>query len=581
MRRSNTSVRCLLHLRRAAVIVAAALLPALAAGDPALAAAQVGDQIVVRHRADVTSGGRADARHEAGVTLEQKLSLTGVEVVETDGSRADALAQLRDDPGVLWAEPNRPVTLATSDPYWEFQYALENLGTFGTLDADIDAEAAWAVSRGAGVTVGVVDSGVDGAHPDLAGQLVPGRNFVSDGQLITDTSDGHGHGTHVAGTVAAVADNDLGTTGAAPDAKVQPLRALDASGSGSTAIVAAAFDYAGDAGLRVVNASLGATAPTFVERQAIQEHPNTLFVVAAGNSSLNVDGGGATSYPCRYTEANVLCVGASTDTDEPASFSNSGSTSVDLFAPGDQIASTYPGNQYVYMSGTSMASPLVAAVAALVVSAHPGWTAAQVKSALLGSADHPAALAGLSVTGGRLNAAGALAVGAEAPVATTPPPTTTPPATTPPATTPSAPPEPEPAAGTPTPTTTDQPGSGAVGSPLPGLDGDETPATVAPPVANVPVVVPRLTALRAAKVNGRVRGLRFHLSAPGTVSIEAARRKARGQRALVRSRTLQLPAGPQYLPTDRSTRGLALAKGTWRISVATEHGGNKLTVTIR
>ena len=400
-------MRRLSHTRRAAVAIAAAL---LSAPQVASADADLSDQIVVRHRASATAGERAEVRRDAGVTLDEKLRLTGVELVETDGSRAAALAELRDDPDVLWAEPNLPVHLATDDPFWSVQYGLENLGAGGgTADADVDAPEAWTVSRGSGITVGVVDSGVDSTHPDLAGQLQPSVNFVP-GQTTTD--DGHGHGTHVAGIIAALSGNQIGVTGAAPLAKVQALRALDATGSGSTVTVASAFDYAGDNGLRVVNASLGSTAPTLVERQAIQEHPNTLFVVAAGNSALNIDSGGTTAYPCRYTEANVLCVGASTATDGPASFSNRGTTSVDLFAPGDSIASTYPVNKgsYVYMSGTSMASPLVAAAAALVVSANPTFTAAQVKSALLETVDHPAALAGVSVTGGRLNAARALGV---------------------------------------------------------------------------------------------------------------------------------------------------------------------------
>ncbi len=419
---TTSSVRSPIFSSRAVLLVGAtAALASLPASEAAAATTDLSDQIVVRHRSGATAGERAEVRADAGVTLEQKLRLTGVEIVETDGSRPRAIDELERDPDVLWAEPNLPVTLATTDEFWDQQWGLENLGLLSssTVDADVDIEAAWTVSRGDGVTVGVVDSGVDTSHPDLAGQLLPGANFVADAQGAGDVTDGHGHGTHVAGIVAALSGNGIGVSGAAPLAKVQPLRALNAQGTGSTAIVADAFDYAGDEGLRIVNASLGSTSPTNAERQAITEHPNTLFVVAAGNATLNVDGGGATSYPCRYTYVNVLCVGASTRSDGVASFSNYGSTSVDLLAPGELIKSTYPTyptsqvaapDPYEFLQGTSMASPLVAATAALVVSAHPDWTAAQVRAALLSSADHPSGVAGVSVTGGRLNAARALGV---------------------------------------------------------------------------------------------------------------------------------------------------------------------------
>lgn len=633
--------------------VAAAPAAAPATQVPA-ASASVADQIVVRHRASATAGERADARADAGVTLDQKLRLTGVEIVETDGSRARAIDELERDPDVLWAEPNRPVTLATDDPLWENQYGLENLGLFSgsTADADVDIEAAWTVSRGAGVTVGVVDSGVDTTHPDLAGQLVSGQNFVADAQGASDVTDGHGHGTHVAGTVAALSGNDEGVSGAAPLAKVQPLRALNAQGTGSTAVVAAAFDYAGDQGLRIVNASLGSATPTSVERLAITEHPNTLFVVAAGNSTLNVDGAGTTSYPCRYTYVNVLCVGASTDADAVASFSNYGATSVDLFAPGELIWSTYPVAKpepsYVAMNGTSMASPLVAAAAALIVSAHPDWTAAQVKAALLSSADHPTGLAGVSVTGGRLNAARALGVdvGADgqAPAAPTglaslagpdrvdftwaPSPeadlqdyrvwrsmngTWTPVATaTAPAVTISglAPGESvsvrvtardtggqesepsgvltasalasvpvTPAGGEgdggagPQPGGTVQPG----GTTEPGGTGEEPAPRGEPNVA----AVSKLSQARVIKASGRVRGVRFQLSAPGRVKIKAVRKRSAKFTAMTRSRTLSFSAGRQLVALDRAAGGLKLAKGTWRVTVTGESGHGTVTVTIR
>lgn len=395
--------------------VAVATLAAAAFGAPSVAQAADGrDEILVRHRASATASERADVRADAGVTLEARLGLPGVELVKTEDSRPEAIAALRDDPGVLWAEPNREVRALTNDTYWDYQYGLENLGNFAGYvdDADSDFTEAWAVSRGSGITVGVVDSGVRSNHPDLAGQLVAGASYTDDG--IASTEDGNGHGTHVTGTIVALADNNEGVAGAAPLAKVKTFRALKADGSGNTSGVVAAFNAAGNQGLRVVNASLGSSTPSNAERLSISSHPNTLFVVAAGNDGVNVDGGASSSYPCAYNEPNVLCVGASTAADVRALWdggkgSNYGATSVDLFAAGDEIASTVLApDDYNLASGTSMASPLVAAAAALVASANPSWTAAQIKAALLGSVDHIAALNGVSLTGGRLNVARAL-----------------------------------------------------------------------------------------------------------------------------------------------------------------------------
>ena len=316
-------------------------------------------------------------------------------------------------------------TLA-ADPLAELEWGLENTaqsvwGHRGTLDADIDAAGAWAITRGAGATVAVVDSGVDLAHPDLLARLLPGYDWVDDDSV---PQDAHGHGTHVAGTVAA-AENGLGVVGVAPGADVIPLRVLGANGSGWGSDVAAAFDWAGDRGVRVVNASLGSDGITTAERQAIRDHPETLYVVAAGNDGDNVDS--TPHYPCAYTEANVLCVGATDSDDEIASFSNYGATAVDLFAPGVSIASTYPtgfgsdldysstGDGYEMLNGTSMATPHVAGAAALVVAHHPGYTASQIKAALMDSADLRPGLTGKARVGGRLNAAAALGATPPAP----------------------------------------------------------------------------------------------------------------------------------------------------------------------
>ena len=270
----------------------------------------------------------------------------------------------------------------------------------------IKAPEAWALGKGAGTTVAVVDTGADLGHADLAGRLVTGLDLV-DGD--TTPQDGHGHGTHVTGTIVA-AENTIGVVGVAPQGTVMPLRVLDDQGTGYSDDVAAAFDFAGDQGIRVVSASLGADQRSAAEQEAIHSHPNTLFVVAAGNDGADNDLNG--QFPCGYDEPNIVCVGASTEADGMASFSNYGATTVDLFAPGVGIRSTLRGG-YGSLSGTSMATPHVSGAAALLFARHPDWTAAQVKQALLDGADRLAAFAGRAVTGGRLNVAAALSIGAD------------------------------------------------------------------------------------------------------------------------------------------------------------------------
>jgi thermitase len=396
---------------------------------PAAAAA---NRIVIKRRPGLSAAERADLRADAGVALTKTLSISGLEVVRAqDGDRARALADLREDPDVVWAQPDRRRHAAT-DPMAGLLWALNNTGqsiygSRGTADADIDAPEAWTVTTGAGVTVAVVDTGADLGHPDLASRLLAGYDWV-DGDA--NPTDANGHGTHVAGTIAA-AENGTGVVGVAPDANVIPLRVLDAEGSGWGTDVAAAFDWAGDRGVRVVNASLGADGITAAEQLAIQDHPETLYVVAAGNGG--VDGVGddvdtTPEYPCAYPEANVLCVGATDFKDRIAGFSNFGATGVDLFAPGTRIVSTFPrgftsefdsyyetGDGYEMLQGTSMATPHVAGAAALVAAANPTFSAAQIKAALMDTADPIATLAGKSVTGARLNAAAALGVAAPPP----------------------------------------------------------------------------------------------------------------------------------------------------------------------
>jgi len=422
-------------LRAATAALAGALIIAPAAHassyGPAMSAAAISSmqsqgvrEIIVQHAPGVSPAQQAAIRAQAGVTYAGPGPLPNTELDRAPaGQLAAAVHKLEDEAHVSYAEPDGEVhaTSIPNDPYFEQQWALLNTGQSvegesGQAGDDIGVTYAWPHSTGAGVTVAVVDTGVDSTTPDLQGQLVPGYDFVGGD---TDTQDQNGHGTHVSGIIAALQNNLIGVSGVAPGAHVMPLRVLDASGSGTDANVAAAFNYAGNAGVPIVNASLGGSAPSQAIEQAVAAHPNTLYVVAAGNNGADDDT--TPFYPCDLPEANLICVGASDQNDDPASFSDYGAGSVDLFAPGVNILSTwmadsYGNPQYYFASGTSMATPMVSGTLALMLGRNSSLSAAQLKSDLLGSVEPEPQLAGLSITGGELDAATAVATaGGDAP----------------------------------------------------------------------------------------------------------------------------------------------------------------------
>jgi len=338
------------------------------AGPPSayrLAAAPEPLAVIVRHRP-----GRLAASH-ARARLLRTLRLDRTEVLraESVADRDALLASLRADPAVEWAEPDHRLYMTAAlpdDPAASQQWALPK----------IQAPAAWEVARGTGVQVAVLDTGVDLRHDDLAGQVVAGPDLVDRDDAPQDEQ---GHGTHVAGTIAALMNNGLGVAGVAPAARVLAIRVLDAEGSGALSDIADGVLEAVRRGAKVLNLSLGGPSDGQTLRAAIQQAAaaGVLVVVAAGNEDTT-----AATYPASYPE--VLAVGATTASDRRASFSNHG-TYVGIAAPGERILSTKLGGGTTTLSGTSMAAPHVAAAAAVVWGAHPGLSAAQVRAALVGS----------------------------------------------------------------------------------------------------------------------------------------------------------------------------------------------------
>ncbi len=265
------------------------------------------------------------------------------------------LALLRGSPAVEYAEADelRSALEIPDDPYYGQQWHF----------ASIRAEEGWEVTRGSSsLTIAVIDTGVDLAHPDLAGRLLQGYDFVAADEYPWDEN---GHGTHVAGLAAAATDNGVGVAGVDWNARVLPLRVLDASGSGYDSDIASAIRYAADNGADVINLSLGSSTPSYTLQNAVSYAygKGVVIVAAAGN-----DGSGSVSYPAAYS--GVIAVGALDSGDRKADFSNYGSK-LDLMAPGVGVYSTYAGGRYQSMSGTSMASPLVAGAACLVLAAFP------------------------------------------------------------------------------------------------------------------------------------------------------------------------------------------------------------------
>ena len=382
-------------------------------------------QVIVRFRSDVQPAERMAARGEAGTEFQRALPIQGMQLVNPQPgvSVEEAVAGLERSDEILYAEPDatRSAAATPNDPFFSQQWGLTMIGM----------QSAWNRTKGsAGVTVGVLDSGVDVFNPDLlpnvalnSGETGGGRegNGLDDDAngLVDDwrgwdwieddnnPADANGHGTHVAGTVGARGNDAKGVAGVAWQVKLMPLRVLDANNQGHVSDLVSAYGYAAAKNLPIVNASLA--GPTFsqAEYDAMRAASGTLFVVGSGNDGRDNDAVG--SYPCNHPLPNVLCVTASDQSDRRPGFASYGRRTVDLAAPGVDIMSTRPGGAWGSMSGTSTATPHVAGAAALIRSLYPGSSVAAIRASLLASADPAPAFAGTTLTGGRLNTARALA----------------------------------------------------------------------------------------------------------------------------------------------------------------------------
>lgn len=315
----------------------------------------------------------------------------------SDKSIGVAASEYAKRPDVMRAEPNVVVSLdlpqredpdgviasTVNDPYSSLQYSLSKMDVYRASDT----------SKGDGVVIAILDSGIDFAHPDLQGKYIStGRNFVGSGAATDD----HGHGTHVAGIAAAATNNGVGLAGVGYNARILPVKVLSANGSGSYAQIVSGINYALDNNARVINLSLGGTTPTGLLEQAIANAwaRGAVLTCAAGNSSSP-----SPIYPAAYP--GCIAVAATDQGDRRAEYSNYGDLWVDVGAPGSGVFGTTRGGGYEAWNGTSMAAPNAAGVVALIWGAHPTWTNVQVRAALEGGAD---GLPGQQVGRGRVNA---------------------------------------------------------------------------------------------------------------------------------------------------------------------------------
>jgi subtilisin family serine protease len=364
-------------------------------------------------------------------------------VIELDPTNSkgnfDELARRSDDddddddppvvrhPGDGGAQPN--------DPLFGDQWSLLNTGQrAGTSGADVCATRAWTKTKGSRkIVVAVIDTGVDYNHQDLSKNIWtrPAALAPYSDEDLGDFDDQHGfdaadndgdpmddngHGTHCAGIIGAEGDNSDGIAGVNWEVEIMPLKFLGRSGNGTTKDAIECINYVvarkkAGVNVRIISASWGSTARSRALGDAIKRagDEGILFIAAAGNSSTNNDT--RPHFPSNYDLPNVVSVAALTRTDALARFSNYGAKTVHIAAPGAEIMSTWPGNQYEEHSGTSMATPVVSGVAALILSVNPDLSVTDLRRRLLDAVDKLPALDGKVSSGGRVNAA--LAVRAE------------------------------------------------------------------------------------------------------------------------------------------------------------------------
>ena len=313
------------------------------------------------------------ALRSAGAREIGRVPQIGVRILQVPAkAEARVIAALSRNPNFEFAEPDyvASIIVTPNDPYYAaYQWHLPK----------VNAPAAWHSTTGsASVVVAVVDSGVQATHPDLAGRVLAGYDFVNND---ADPSDDNGHGTAVAGVAAAKGNDGIGVAGAAWNVSILPVKVMAANGTGSHSAIANGINYSADRGAHIINLSIGGTSSSRTLQSSVNYASNKgcILIAAAGNN-----GDSTTVYPAAYS--GVLAVSALTQADTLASFSSFGSF-VDISAPGVGITTSWVNGGYVTISGTSFSSPLVAGIAALALSVNPSLSNTAMASLLTSNAD--------------------------------------------------------------------------------------------------------------------------------------------------------------------------------------------------
>ncbi len=386
-------------------------------------------QVIVKYRATTNLAQRGALKSAYQLRSLKSFGFIRAEQLQVESGRSveEAIAALQKDPRVEYAEPNYVwrTDVTPNDPRYPELYGMHNTGqTGGTPGADISAPNAWDVFTGdPNVMVGVIDTGIDYNHPDLAANVwtnpgeIPGNSVDDDGNGYVDDVHGYdfvnndgdpmddnGHGSHCSGTIMGVGNNGVGVAGVCWTGKLVGIKFLSAGGSGSTDGAIAGVQYAITVGVRLTSNSWGGGGFSQALLDAINAAgaANQLFVAAAGNSGTDNDV--SPHYPSSYDSPYIVAVAATDHNDQLADFSCFGATSVDLAAPGVDILSCQPGGGYQLLSGTSMATPHVSGAVALAMGRLPALTNLQIKQLILLRADPKASLTGRVLTGARLNA---------------------------------------------------------------------------------------------------------------------------------------------------------------------------------
>ena len=363
---------------------------------------------------------------------EKEMKLRGLDrmyfvKVSSEENLMDVLEELNNDPRVAYAEPDYVLSIGVipNDPGFSSLWGFDNTEqTGGTADADIDAPEAWDIQTGsANVTIAVVDTGVDYTHPDLVANMwineaelngIPGvdddnNTFIDDVYGYDfcnndgDPMDDNNHGTHCAGTIGAVGNNNIGVVGVNHNVSIMPIKAFNSGGYAWTSDCILAIQYAILMDADIISNSWGggSYSQALYDIIAVADDAGILFVAAAGNSGSNNDL--FPRYPASYDVPNIVAVAATDHNDNKAYFSCYGLESVDLGAPGVSINSTLKNGGYGTYSGTSMACPHVAGAAGLVKAQNLDFGSDEIKEALLTKVDVIPSMEGKTVSGGRLN----------------------------------------------------------------------------------------------------------------------------------------------------------------------------------